>query len=49
MRTLIAFVMVLSYSRYVFVRFYLDAPMNNSLRGHAKASPVGSLYLASDH
>jgi transposase len=29
-----AFVMVLSYSRQIFLRFFLDARMENFLRGH---------------
>lgn len=36
-RPLMAFVMVLSYSRAIFLRFCLDARMNNFLRGHAEA------------
>lgn len=36
-RPLMAFVMVLSYSRYVFLRFYLNAAMHNFLRGHVEA------------
>jgi transposase len=36
-RPLMAFVMVLSYSRYLFLRFYLNAAMNNFLRGHVEA------------
>lgn len=32
-----AFVMVLSYSRRIFLRFYLDARMENFLRGHVAA------------
>jgi len=36
-RPLMAFVMVLSYSRYVFLRFYLNAAMRNFLRGHVEA------------
>jgi transposase len=36
-RTLMAFVMVLSYSRQIFLRFFLDARMENFLRGHAGA------------
>ena len=36
-RTLMAFVMVLSYSRHLFLRFYLNAAMNNFLRGHVEA------------
>jgi transposase len=36
-RLLMAFVMVLSYSRLLFVRFYLDAAMANFLRGHVEA------------
>lgn len=36
-RPLMAFVMVLSWSRQVFVRFYTDARMENFLRGHVAA------------
>jgi transposase len=36
-RTLMAFVMVLSFSRQVFLRFFLDAQMANFLRGHVGA------------
>lgn len=36
-RPLMAFVMVLSYSRRIFLRFYLDARMENFLRGHVAA------------
>jgi transposase len=36
-RTLMAFVMVLSYSRHLFLHFYLNAAMNNFLRGHVEA------------
>lgn len=36
-RPLMAFVMVLSYSRWIFLRFFLDARMENFLRGHAAA------------
>jgi transposase len=36
-RPLMAFVMVLSYSRRIFLRFFLDARMENFLRGHAGA------------
>lgn len=36
-RPLMAFVMVLSYSRQLFLRFYLNAAMNNFLRGHVEA------------
>lgn len=36
-RSLVAFVMVLSYSRRIFLRFYLDARMENFLRGHVAA------------
>ncbi|WPL15313.1 Transposase [Thiorhodovibrio winogradskyi] len=36
-RTLMAFVMVLSFSRAVFLRFFLDAQMANFLRGHVAA------------
>ena len=33
-RPLMAFVMVLSYSRWIFLRFYLGASMNYFIRGH---------------
>ena len=36
-RALMAFVMVLSYSRQIFLRFFLDARMENFLRGHTAA------------
>jgi len=36
-RALMAFVMVLSYSRAVFLRFFLGAHMENFLRGHVEA------------
>jgi len=36
-RTLMAFVMVLSFSRAIFLRFFLDAQMANFLRGHQGA------------
>lgn len=36
-RSLMAFVMVLSYSRKVFLRFYLSQRMENFLAGHAEA------------
>ncbi len=36
-RPLMAFVMVLSYSRHLFLRFYLGAAMDNFLRGHVAA------------
>ena len=36
-RPLMAFVMVLSYSRHLFLRFYLNAAMSNFLRGHVEA------------
>lgn len=36
-RSLMAFVMVLSYSRQIFLRFFLDARMENFLRGHVAA------------
>ena len=36
-RTLMAFVMVLSFSRLIFLRFFLDARMANFLRGHEAA------------
>jgi transposase len=32
-----AFVMVLSHSRQIFLRFFLDARMENFLRGHVAA------------
>ena len=36
-RPLMAFVMVLSYSRQIFLRFFLDARMDSFLRGHVEA------------
>ena len=36
-RPLMGFVMVLSYSRRIFLRFYLNAGMDNFLRGHVEA------------
>ena len=36
-RPLMGFVMVLSWSRQIFLRFFLDARMENFLRGHAAA------------
>ena len=36
-RPLMAFVMVLSFSRQIFLRFFLDARMSNFLRGHEAA------------
>jgi transposase len=36
-RALMAFVMVLSYSRHLFLRFYLGAQMSYFLRGHVEA------------
>ncbi len=36
-RPIMAFVMVLSYSRKLFIRFYLNAQMANFLRGHEAA------------
>ncbi|HVK54881.1 MAG TPA: IS21 family transposase [Burkholderiales bacterium] len=36
-RPLMAFVMVLSYSRRIYLRFFLDARMENFLRGHLGA------------
>ena len=36
-RPLMAFVIVLSYSRQIFLRFFLDARMENFLRGHVEA------------
>jgi hypothetical protein len=36
-RPLVAFVMVLSYSRRIFLRFFLNARMENFLRGHVGA------------
>ncbi len=36
-RRLVAFVMVLSYSRDIFLRFYFDAKMSSFLRGHVAA------------
>lgn len=37
LRKLLAFVMVLSFSRKIFLRFFLDARMPNFLRGHVEA------------
>jgi len=37
LRPLMAFVMVLSFSRYLFLRFYLNAAMANFIRGHVDA------------
>ena len=39
-RPLMAFVLVLSYSRYPFVRFYLNASLANLIRGHVEAFSV---------
>ena len=36
-RPLMAFVVVLSYSRRIFLRFFLDARMDGFLRGHVQA------------
>ncbi|MCK6588717.1 MAG: IS21 family transposase [Polyangiaceae bacterium] len=36
-RALMAFVMVLSWSRWVFLRFFLNCNMNSFLRGHVEA------------
>lgn len=36
-RPLMAFVMVLSWSRQIYLRFYLNAQMENFLRGHVSA------------
>ena len=36
-RPLMAFIMVLSYSRWIFLRFFLNAQMENFLRGHDAA------------
>jgi len=36
-RPLMAFVMVLSYSRQIFLRFFLDGRLENFLRGHVAA------------
>ncbi len=36
-RPLMAFVMVLSYSRRIYLRFFLDARMENFMRGHVGA------------
>src|SRR5258708_4602874 len=49
-RPLMAFVAVLSFSRQIFLRFFLDARMENFLRGHVdaftawNAVPRGILY-----
>jgi transposase len=37
LRALMAFVMVLSWSRRIFLRFYLDAKMSSFLHGHVSA------------
>lgn len=37
LRTLFAFVMVLSYSRQIFIRFFYDARLPNFLAGHIEA------------
>lgn len=39
-RPLMAFVMVLSYSRKIFLKFYVNAQMANFLRGHVAAFEV---------
>ena len=39
-RPLMAFVLVLSYSRYSFLRFYLNASLANLVRGHVEAFSV---------
>lgn len=39
-RPLMAFVMVLSYSRYPFLRFFLNATLANLIRGHVEAFDV---------
>ena len=36
-RPLMAFLMVLSYSRLIFLRFFMDARMDSFLRGHVEA------------
>ncbi len=36
-RALMAFVILLSFSRWIFLRFFLDARMSNFLRGHEAA------------
>jgi transposase len=41
-RPLMAFVMVLIYSRQIFLRFFLDARLESFLRGHAEAFTVWS-------
>jgi transposase len=43
-RALMAFVMVLSYSRQIFLRFFLDARMENFLRGHVAAFAAWNGY-----
>src|ERR1035438_8067540 len=42
-RPLMAFVMVLSYSRQIFLRFFLNARMENFLRGHVEAFEAWSV------
>ena len=39
-RPLMAFVLVLSYSRYPFLRFYFNASLANLIRGHVEAFSV---------
>ena len=46
-RPLMAFVMVLSYSRKIFLQFSLDARMANFLRGHVAAFNAGSYGVKS--
>ena len=46
-RPLMAFVMVLSWSRQIYLRFFLDARMENFLRGHVAPSSAGARCRAS--
>jgi len=48
-RPLMAFVMVLSHSRQIFLRFFLDARMENFLRGHVGAFGVRDLLASDGH
>ena len=51
-RPLMAFVMVLSYSRYLFLRFYLGAAMSEFIHGHVDAFAavqLGSAVLLYDN
>jgi transposase len=45
----VAFVMVLSYSRQIFLRFFLDARMESFLRGHVAAFTAWNGCALSSH